>query len=109
MNIKYFKNGNFNLKLDADELQELQELTARSYTSEVAYILTLLDDIALADQCEQCASNYTMCYVFYNFYTGREYCPIYEDFCKLSQGATVKFYGHKITDQELKEDYSDYF
>lgn len=109
MYIKYFKNGNFNIKLDRDEVQEIQENIARDYENEVTAILMRLDDIILADNCEGCAGNYNMYYAFYNCYTGCEYCPLDADFYAACDGKTVKFYGHKITDEELAEEYSEYF
>ena len=109
MNIKYFKNGNINIKLDPDEIQEIKKEIARGWETEISAILQRLDDIILNDNCEQSAGNFTTCYVFYNCYTGREYWPLYKDFVEACQGRTVKLYGHKITDEDLKENYSEYY
>lgn len=109
MNIKYFKNGNINIKLDPDEVQEIQNEINRDIYGNVAAILTRLDDIILCDNCEQSAGNFTTGYVFYNCYTGREYMPLYQDFVAACKGETVKLYGHKISDADLKENYSEYF
>lgn len=109
MNIKYFKNGNINIKLDTDEIQEIKKEIARGWESEISAILQRLDDIILNDNCEQSAGNFTTCYVFYNCYTGREYMPLYKDFVDACQGKTVKLYGHKISDTDLQENYTEYF
>lgn len=107
MNIKYFKNGNINIKLDLDEVQEIQKEIARGWESEVSAILMRLNDIDLHINCEQSAGNFTTCYVFYNYYTGKEYSPLYKDFVDACQGKTVKFYGHNITENELMENYEN--
>lgn len=109
MNIKYFKNGNFNIKLDRDEVHEIAEEIGRGHASEVTAILMRLDDIVLADNCEGCAGNFHMYYAFYNTYTGLEYTPLDADFYNACKGKSVKFYGHKITAEELAEDYSEYY
>lgn len=105
MNIKYFKNGNFNIKCDPDEVQEIREEITKGHNNVVTAILMRLDDIDTAKNCEQSAGNFTTCYVFYNYYTGKEYSPLYEDFVQACEGKTVKFYGYNITGEELEENY----
>lgn len=105
MRIKYFKNGNFNIKLDRDEVQEIQENIARDYENEITAILTRLDDVIIPENCGGCAGNFHMYYQFYNAYTGLEYWPLDADYAAACKGKTVKFYGHKITDEELAENY----
>ena len=109
MNIKYFKNGNINIKLDDYEINEVKKEIDNGWESEVSAILLRLNDIILNDTCEQSAGNYTTCYVFYNLYTGLEYMPLYQDFVNACNGKTVKLYGHKISDTELSEQYNEYY
>lgn len=105
MNIKYFKNGNINIKFNPDEVKEIRKSIERGRESEVSAVLMRLDNIQLAINCEQSAGNFTTCYVFYNYYTDKEYTPLYKDFIDACNGKTVKFYGRKITDEELTQNY----
>jgi roadblock/LC7 domain-containing protein len=111
MNTKYFKNGNINIKFEPDELKEMQHaIDAGAYSDITAVIYYLMDlDFILADNCEGCAGNYHMYYAMYNAFTGYEYTPLDADFYKALQGYTLKLYGHKITDAELKEYYAEYY
>jgi hypothetical protein len=107
MRIKYFKNGNINIKLDRDEIEEIRHEIGRGHSNEVTAVLMRLDDIDLAINCEQSAGNFTTCYVFYNYYTGKEYAPLYQDFLKICNGENVKLYGYDITADELAENYEN--
>ena len=105
MYIKYFKNGNYNIKFDPDEVQEIREEIDKGHSNEITAVLMRLDGIDPAIDCEQSAGNFTTCYVFYNYYTGKEYSPLYNDFVRACNGELVKLYGYNITPEELEENY----
>lgn len=114
MDIRYFKNGNINIKFNADELHEINELkNYRMGCVENEVYATLMDSCELdfipADMATGCAGNYNMYYAIYNAYTGFEYTPLDIDFLNAAAGKTLKLYAHKITDAELKDNYSEYY
>ena len=114
MNIKYFKNGNINIKLDADEIQDINALkNYRMDCIENEVLATLLDSCELdfipANDLTGCAGNYNMYYSLYNAYTGFEYTPLDTDFLNAAAGKTLKLYARKINDAEMQECYSDYY
>lgn len=111
MDIRYFKNGNINIKFNADELHEINELkNYRMGCVENEVYATLMDSCELdfipADMATGCAGNYNMYYAIYNAYTGFEYTPLDIDFLSAAAGKTLKLYAHKITDEELNENYN---
>ena len=111
MNIKYFKNGNINIKFDADELHEINELkNYRMDCIENEVYAALMDSAELdfipAVDVMGCAGNYNMYYAMYNAYTGFEYTPLDMDFLNAAAGKTLKLYARKITDDELNENYN---
>lgn len=114
MLIKYFKNGNINIKLDPDEIQDINELkNYRMNCIENEVLATLLDSCELdfipANELTGCAGNYNMYYSLYNAYTGFEYTPLDTDFLNAAAGKILKLYARKITENELKEQYSEYY
>lgn len=114
MNIKYFKNGNINIKFDPDEIKDINNLkNYRTSCIENEVLSTLLDscelDFISSDAGAGCAGNANMYYQLYNAYTGLEYLPLDIDFLNAAGGKTLKLYGHKISDAELKENYSEYY
>jgi hypothetical protein len=114
MEVKYFKNGNINIRFDRDELADLKDLKAyRASCIENEVYCTLLDSIELdflaSDIETGCAGNYNIYYDLYNARTGFEYTPMDIDFVNAAEGKTLKLYARKITDVELKERYSNYY
>lgn len=114
MNIKYFKNGNINIKFDPDEIKDINNLeNYRTTCVENEVYCTLLDsaelDFLASDAGTGCAGNANMYYQLYNAYTGLEYLPLDIDLLNAAAGKTLKLYGHKISDTELTENYSEYY
>lgn len=114
MNIKYFKNGNINIKFAPDEIKDIKNLVNyRTGCIENEVYCTLLDSAELdfipSDAGTGCAGNYNMYYQIYNCYTGLEYTPLDIDFLNAAAGKTLKLYGHKISDTELTEQYNEYY
>ena len=114
MNIKYFKNGNINIRFDADEAADIKALkNYRTGCIENEVFATLLDsaelDFISSNDCTGCAGNYNMYYQLYNCFTGFEYTPLDADFIAAADGKTLKLYAHKITEEELEEYYSELY
>lgn len=114
MEIKYFKNGNINIKFDPDEIKDINNLVNyRTGCIENEVYCTLLDSAQLdfipSDAGTGCASNYNMYYDLYNCYTGFEYTPLDIDFINAASGKTLKLYARKISDEELNEFFSEYY
>lgn len=91
MNIKSFKNGNFNVKAE-EKGQELLHDLINSHK---------LDFTIAGD--EGCASNYDMYYPLYNYYTGLLYLVLGKDCEDYKQGKTVKIVGRELDDDEKLE------
>ena len=114
MNIKYFKNGNINIKFDKDEAADIKALkNYRTSCIENEVFCTLLDSIELdfisSDDCTGCAGNYNMYYQLYNCFTGFEYTPLDINLIEAADGKTLKLYAHKISEADLSEYYSEYY
>lgn len=114
MKVKYFKNGNINIKFDPDELKEINALeNYRTNCIENEVYATLMDSAQLnfisADDVMGCAGNYNIYYDLYDAYTGKEYTPLDNDFREAAAGKTLKLYAHTITDEALKEYFSEYY
>ena len=91
MEIKSFKNGNFNIKSDE---------TGRDLLDDLCNSHEL--DFQIAGD-EGCASNYDMYYPLYNNYTGLLYLVLGKDCQDYKQGKTVKLMGRLLTDDEEQE------
>ena len=110
MNIKYFKNGNINIKLDRDEIETINENIKRWNTAaELATLDILFNSCELdfipAVDIYGSAGNFHAEFFMYNAKTGREYNPLDIDLINAASGATLKLYGRKITDEELTQNY----
>ena len=114
MRIKYFKNGNINIKFDPDELHELQTMSVyRMSCLENEVLATLLDSVELdfiaSDDVTGCASNWNMHYNLYNARTDKQYLPLDRDFLEAATGKTLKLYAQDISENDLKEQFSEYY
>lgn len=110
MNIKYFKNGNINIKLDRDEIETINENIKRWNTAaELATLEILFNSIELdfipGVDLYGCAGNSNVYFNLYNAKTGREYNPLDTDIINALNGATLKLYGHEISEEALLETY----
>ena len=110
MNIKYFKNGNINIKLDRDEIETINEnikrwnTAAELATLEILFNSCELDFIPAVDIYGS-AGNFHAEFFMYNAKTGREYNPLDIDLINAASGATLKLYGHEISEEALLENY----
>ena len=94
MIITGFKNGNFNVKHEADYDYSNDLIEQLCNSSEL--------DFMLAGD-EGCFGNFDMYYPLYNAYTDMLYLPTGSDCHKYRQGKAVKLYGIVMDDDERKE------
>ena len=93
MYIKQFKNGNFNVKHEADYDYKDNLIDQLCNSSD-------LDFMPAGD--EGCFGNWDMYYPLYNAYTDMLYLPTGSDCMAYRAGKTVKLYGRPL-DQEERE------
>lgn len=110
MNIKYFKNGNINIKLDADEIEAIKDTCNRWNTAAELVTLDVLFNSAELDfipgvDLYGSAGNSNIYFNLYNARTGHEYNPLDIDIIRAATGATLKLYGLRISDEEAAEKY----
>ena len=91
MIIKRFKNGNFNVKYEADY----------DYSNDlIEQLCNSADlDFTIAGD-EGCAGNWDMYYPLYNAYTDMIYLPTGSDCHKYRQGKAVKLYGRPLDEDD---------
>ena len=84
--IKRFKNGNMNVKINLEKGDEILE----SFLSAVYdYDCEVWGD-------EFCISNFEMGICLYSWYTDMKYIVSYTDLDELEKGKTIKLYGIKL-------------
>ena len=102
MIIKRFKNGNFNVKAEADELTGSGSYLERDGLELIIDLCNSAElDFVLAGD-EGCAGNWDMYYPLYNAYTDMLYLPTGSDCIAYQEGKTVKLYGRPL-DQDERE------
>lgn len=100
MIIKKFKNGNFNVRADENELISSGSYLEREGFELVIDLCNSIElDFTLAGD-EGCFSNWDMYYPLYNAYTDMLYLVTGKDCYKYKQGKTVKLYGRVMDDEE---------
>jgi len=99
--IKEFKNGNINIKFNADILEDIKS-GHTSIIEVLAYTLDSLDCYIIGE--EFCLSNYDMGVLVYNLYSDKIYILSFGDvYNKLSDGQTIKLYAADPTEDEREE------
>lgn len=101
-NITEFENGNINIRLSAEDVKEISHADDR-YNLTLEVILNLLFwldlypvgyPVTLGNDC----GGYTL----YCYNSGLEYLLLDRDVMKISEGKTVKIYGHPATEDTLE-------
>lgn len=91
---KEFGNGNINIKLDQDLINEFKKDS----------LLVLSDILSSIDCCffgeSFCLSNYEMGHMIYNLYSDVAYIFPWRYLDELSKGKTVKLYARKVDDYD---------
>lgn len=103
--VKEFKNGNINIRLEKDEIKQLNinETSEADFWKLYAFVGALLDNI----DCDYLGDFYSRgnsCQAIdiYNHRTDRIFTICDYEFYSLSEGLTVKLIGRKPTEDESK-------
>ena len=101
--VKEFKNGNINIRLDRDEIKQLNidETSENDFWKLYAFVGTLLDSI----DCDYLGDFYSMgnsiqAIDIYNHRTDRIFTICDFEFYSIAEGLMVKLIGRKPTEDE---------